>query len=531
VEEELRAGEQRLEAIVSSLTDHMSVVDEQHNIVWANDVARRLFGADLIGRKCYTAYHRRDTVCEPCLVRDTFADGRIHEDETEVVAADGKKMAFWCTANVAARHEDGRPKLVLEISRNVTDRRRAEEVQARLVAIIKQAAENIVVFDLEGRIEYLNPAFERATGYIFEKLVGRNARVLLADNEAETLIEEIEETLSRGESWSGRIRTKRMDGSVFEHEVSISPIRDSSGSVISFVSVGRDVTEQLALEMQLRQAQKLESIGRLAAGIAHEINTPMQYVGDNTRFLEETFRDVVKLLEGGAELLAEAKRGNTTEELIKRVEAALEETDIGYLSEEIPKAIEQSLEGIERVTEIVRAMKEFSHPGVEDKVALDINRAIASTVTVSRNEWKYVAELETDLDPSLSAVLCYPGEFNQVMLNLITNAAQAGDWVEIRVSDTGTGIPENIRERVFDPFFTTKEVGRGTGQGLTIAHSVIKERHAGSISFETEMGSGTTFIIRLPICPESEEEESREESGLADKGVGNGGEKENPVRG
>jgi signal transduction histidine kinase len=189
------------------------------------------------------------------------------------------------------------------------------------------------------------------------------------------------------------------------------------------------------------------------------------------------------------------------------------------LKEEIPKALSQALSGVQRVARIVQAMKDFSHPGTESKTPIDLNRAIESTLTVCRNEWKYVAELETDLDASLPAVSCLPGEFNQVILNIVVNAAHAiadqakdgekgvirvttrrvNDRVEIRISDTGTGIPESARGRVFDPFFTTKEVGKGTGQGLAIARSVVVDKHQGEIFFETEMGKGTTFIIRLPI--------------------------------
>jgi signal transduction histidine kinase len=194
---------------------------------------------------------------------------------------------------------------------------------------------------------------------------------------------------------------------------------------------------------------------------------------------------------------------------------------VPYLAEEIPKAIEQSLEGIERISKIVRSMKEFSHPGTYDKVAIDINRAIENTVTVARSEWKYVAEMMTEYDPSLPLVPCLPGDFNQVILNLIINATHAvsdivgdgskgkgaikvsthhqGNWAEIRISDTGPGIPEEIRSKIFDPFFTTKEVGKGTGQGLAISHSVIVDKHKGTLDFETEAGKGTTFIIRLPI--------------------------------
>jgi PAS domain S-box-containing protein len=294
------------------------------------------------------------------------------------------------------------------------------------------------------------------------------------------------------------------------------------------VGVIRDITEMKRAEEQrqqmqikLQQGQKLEAIGQLAAGIAHEINTPAQYVSDNTRFLQDAFADLLKVLEAYHRLLYAGREGNMDPELIADVEAAIAKADLDYLITEAPKALTQSLEGLDRVATIVRAMKEFSHPGGEEKQTIDLNHAIQNTITVCRNEWKYVAEMVTDLDPSLPLVPCLPGDFNQVILNLIVNAAYAikdatngnekhkgviristrqhGDWVEIRVGDTGTGIPEKYRAKIFTPFFTTKEVGKGTGQGLAICHSVIVGKHGGTINFETECGKGTVFIIWLPL--------------------------------
>jgi signal transduction histidine kinase len=284
--------------------------------------------------------------------------------------------------------------------------------------------------------------------------------------------------------------------------------------------VGADITERLELEEQLRQAHKLESIGQLAAGIAHEINTPTQYIGDNVQFLKGAFEDLTLLLSNYDRLLVAAKGGALSGETVQEVSAAVESSDAAYLLAEIPKAIDQTLDGVVRVSSLVGAMKEFSHPGTKEKVGLDLNRAIESTITVARNEWKYVADLETDYDPALPAVSCLPGEFNQAILILIVNAAHAiadviekggpergkikvqtrkcADWDEVRIQDTGGGIPSAIRGRVFDPFFTTKEIGKGTGQGLAIARSVIVSKHGGTIHFETEEGKGTTFIIRLP---------------------------------
>ncbi|MFZ0774211.1 MAG: ATP-binding protein [Candidatus Sulfotelmatobacter sp.] len=297
-------------------------------------------------------------------------------------------------------------------------------------------------------------------------------------------------------------------------------LKTNDGSEGGSLVVGADITERMALEQQLRHAQKLESVGQLAAGIAHEINTPTQYIGDNVRFLKDAFRDLKNLLASYERLLAAAKDNTLSGDIIQEVAAAVERIDAGYLLEEVPKAIDQSLEGVTRVSQLVNAMKEFSHPGTKEKIPLDLNHAIESTITVARNEWKYVANLETEFDPSLPRISCLPGEFNQVILNLILNAAHAisdvvgkggsekgnikvqtrncQDWAEIRIEDTGSGIPEKVRARIFDPFFTTKEIGKGTGQGLAIARSVVVDKHGGTIHFETEEGKGTTFIVRLP---------------------------------
>jgi len=398
-----------------------------------------------------------------------------------------------------------------------------------LSAAVEQATESIVITDSYGIIRYVNHAFEVATQYSRDEAIGRNIDFIDGGIKGNISHAELWDRLNRGNAWSGRMTSRKKDGTTYQEEVTISPLRDQSGKVISSVSARRDITETLAMEMQLRQAQKLESIGRLAAGIAHEINTPMQYVGDNTRFLQDSFVELIEVLQHCTSALSDIKNGNFISQTIADALSAIEKADIEYLTTEIPDAISQSLEGIERVAKIVRAMKEFSHPGKEEKTATDINRAIETTITVARNEWKYVSDVETDFDKSLPMVPCLPGEFNQVILNLIINAAHAigsanadkssgkglitvktakdGDTVRISISDTGTGIPEEVRSKIFDPFFTTKEVGRGTGQGLYVARSVVVEKHGGSIDLETEVGKGTTFIIRLPInCPSSEKE-------------------------
>ncbi|HEV3344856.1 MAG TPA: ATP-binding protein [Pirellulales bacterium] len=317
----------------------------------------------------------------------------------------------------------------------------------------------------------------------------------------------------------------------------VSATRFADDGRYCVVVAHEEVTERNRLQTQLLQAQKLESIGQLAAGIAHEINTPTQYIGDNTRFLQDAFRG----LEG---LLVEVKRLSTDPAglctdpagLGGQLAALAAHADLDYLLDEIPKAISQSLEGIDRVAGIVGAMKEFAHPGTPDKTPVDLNRAIQSTLTVARNEWKYIADVVTELDESLPPVPCLPGEINQVVLNLVVNAAHAigdvvsagkrskgeirvatrldGDFVEIRVADNGTGIPPEVQGKIFDPFFSTKGVGKGTGQGLAISHAVVVEKHGGTITFETEAGHGTTFVVRLPLHTTDEAERASADTEL-----------------
>jgi signal transduction histidine kinase len=279
--------------------------------------------------------------------------------------------------------------------------------------------------------------------------------------------------------------------------------------------------ERQLMEVQLRQSQKLESIGQLAAGVAHEINTPTQYVGDNTRFVKDSFPAIMQVLKSHEALLAAVKNQAVTPELLAQSEALLQESDLEYLYLQIPTALKETLEGVERVSKIVRAMKEFSHPGGKEKSPANLNKAIESTTTVARNEWKYVADLKLELEPELPPVPCFLGEFNQCILNLIVNAAHAigdvvkknpgtkglitvqtrrdGEHVAVRVTDTGTGIPEAVRSKIFEPFFTTKDVGKGTGQGLAMVYGCLVNRHGGTVTFETETGRGTTFILRLPV--------------------------------
>lgn len=408
-------------------------------------------------------------------------------------------------------------------------REHEEQTKGRLLAILEATTDLVAIVDAKTQnILYLNRAGRAMLAVPEAEDV---SRLRIRDHHPAWALELIERegipNATRDGVWTGETSFLRSPGKEIPVSQVILAHKDAGDSVEFFSTIARDITEQKRLdkerslmEIQLRQALKLESIGQLAAGIAHEINTPTQYIGDNTRFVQDAFSELLGLLGQYEKLLAANEAGDVSQKLIAEVNAALAKADLGYLIEEIPKAIAQSLQGVERVTKIVRAMKDFSHPGTDEKTPLDLNKAIDSTITVARNEWKYVAEMVTDFDPSLPPVPCLPAEFNQVILNLIVNAAhaiadvvgdgakgkgninvstrRAGALAEIRIQDTGGGIPEKVRERIFEPFFTTKAVGKGTGQGLAIARSVVVDKHGGEITFETEIGKGTTFIIRLP---------------------------------
>ncbi|MEM7261396.1 MAG: response regulator [Planctomycetota bacterium] len=276
----------------------------------------------------------------------------------------------------------------------------------------------------------------------------------------------------------------------------------------------------LDTQSQLVQAQKLEAIGRLAAGVAHEINTPLQYVGDNIAFMQEGATLLCDLIGRYQEIIDDVRSTPEIAERIAVLDRYVEQADLEFFLEEIPGALQQSQSGVDALSEIVRAMKEFSHPGSRDKVVTDVNKTIRNTLTVARTEWKYIADLETDLDDRLPHIPLLVAEFNQVLVNLLVNAAHAivdasngevtdkgvihvatrrgRSHIEIRIRDTGPGIPADAVDKIFDPFFTTKEVGRGSGQGLAIARSVVVDKHGGTIEFESHSG-GATFVIRLPI--------------------------------
>ncbi len=403
---------------------------------------------------------------------------------------------------------------------------RLRKAETLFKATTEHALDLISVLDTDGKAVFTSHSHPRVLGYSEPEWKALRLEELIHPGDAAGYLKHIRDAFKSGLSPFFEYRILHRNGawSIFEGRAAVVETASASSETVLLIS--RDVTsrkqaelERASMEVQLRQAQKLEAVGLLAAGIAHEINTPTQYISDNVRFLEEAFNSLAEILREHGGLLEEATKDASLTARAAGIRELIQREDLDYLLGEVPRAIQQSMEGLTRVASIVKAMKIFSHPGVEGRVAVDLNECVETTCIVARNEWKYVALLESDLDGDLPRITCYPGEVNQMILNLIINAAHAieaalggsggkgairvrtfrdGDWAVLQVEDTGTGIPRQIRDQVFLPFFTTKAVGKGTGQGLAIVHSVAA-KHGGTVAFESEEGKGTTFTVRLPL--------------------------------
>jgi PAS domain S-box-containing protein len=428
----------------------------------------------------------------------------------------------WVTATkVPVKDESGRVVGIVGIARDITQWKEAEEALRRSGESFRLLFDSIPhpvwVFDPES-LDFIevNAAAVRNYGYSREEFLRMNtAQIRTPEEDARWVRERPSFTPEKLCSGLWKHRTK--EGRTLDVEIGAHGFEFKGRKAV--LVVAQDVTERKRLEVELQHARKLEAVGSLAAGIAHELNTPIQYVGDNIHFLQDSFASLQVLLAKCTEFSKAAAAGQTAPPLIEDLAAAVESADLDYLAEEVPKAILQSRDGMDRVATIVRAMKEFAHPG--QKAAADLNKALQNALIVTRSHVKYVADVETDLG-ELPPVFCHVADLNQVFLNLLINAADAiadvvkgtgtkgrivvrtgrqGDTAVISISDTGCGIPNEVASRVFEPFFTTKEVGRGSGQGLAVARSIVVEKHGGSLTFETQSGQGTTFFVRLPIQP------------------------------
>lgn len=387
-----------------------------------------------------------------------------------------------------------------------------------LIQRLLEAMPSILIgVDADGNITQWNAAAKNIFGVTASQSLSRPFTEIVRQLKQDEIVSAVEQIQCCDTVHLEQVAYQKPDGVTGVLKLTFTALFEG-GSYAGFLLLGEDVSERIVMEKQQRLGQKMEAIGELAAGIAHEINTPMQYIGDNIRFLQDGFAGILKLVACYDEAIAAISQGERTlEQGLLDIRQCEEDADIGFLRDEAPPAIAQTLEGVAHVSKIVGAMKELSHPGTEKKVPVDINKVIDNAATVCRNEWKYVADLEMELDPNLPMIYAL-SEIYQVFLNIIVNAAQAiaekdhaergcihictshkKDMVEILIRDSGPGISQEQQSRIFDPFFTTKAPGKGTGQGLAISHHIVCNRLDGRIFVESKSGHGACFIIQLPV--------------------------------
>lgn len=480
-------------------------------------------------------YHPRDVVNKTCksllsaggsfhdCLKEFESERLIIEKEAELPVLNG----YFHVTHVPVMDSNRRIEKVICIFTDITKLKEAKDhlaaLSRELAFVIDSVSALVIGIDEQGRIYRWNRVAETVFDKPASEVIGRTFTDLAFPGDFETrvipAVQECFETKRRVQLSEARVY---VEGATRVLDLLVKPFFTRENHCRVFVT-GFDVTERKNLEMMLVHAQKLEAIGSLAAGIAHEINTPCQCMLSNLTFLKDEISVLLELAQT-YENIRESIRSRCPgldEVWIRKIDDLGDEVDVPFLLEEIPQSLNQALECLNRVIRIVGSIKEFSHPGAQEKSIVDIHRLIRSTVDISRNEWKYVADIEFDFDSELPPITCYPSELSQVILNLIVNAAQAikellGDrpevkgritirtrrresWCEISVSDTGGGIPKGIQHKVFEPFFTTKPPGKGTGQGLSIAQSIIMKKHNGHIYFETEEGKGTTFFVLIPM--------------------------------
>jgi PAS domain S-box-containing protein len=384
------------------------------------------------------------------------------------------------------------------------------DARERLVAMLESAPAFIIGIRRDGAIDFINRTLPH---YTKEQVIGQHWLMFFQPDQQARMEAKLAAMYATGSTQFYDTDTPGPDGKPRWFETQIAPIR-VGGSIVGAVLVSQDVTLRKQTQSELLANRHMALLGTLVAGVAHEINTPVQFVRDNIDFLREAMSDLLGVVDA-----VDAVPRSGDPDALRSLAAAIDNADLPYLRDNLPSALQVCLDGLNQISKIVHSLKDFARQSKQEKVPADLHRVVDSALTIAKNEYKFVANLETHLD-ELPPVLCNAGEIGQVVLNLVVNAAHAigdvvkgtkdkglitvstrcdGDSVVISIADTGTGIPEAIRSRIFDPFFTTKDVGKGSGQGLSIAWSIVKEHHRGELTYETEVGRGTTFTIRLPI--------------------------------
>jgi PAS domain S-box-containing protein len=496
--------------ILSSVQDSVIVTDRERRIIYWNAGATQLYGYasdEMIGQTTAILYPEQDHG-QIGKELDRLKIGEELSGAWKGRRKDGS--AIWvATRTTLARDAAANPLGYISVSRDITRRKRAEEKLQLSDQILSRIENLVIVTDERSRVIFTGPSIMRMLGYSIDEVMGDGWFDLTWEDETER---EREKTyIIAAIQGEVQFRTEPNERQIYDKDGKPHWIlwQDAKGPGDTLVGIGHDITEYKRLESQIIHSEKMRAVGELSAGVAHEINSPIQYITSNIQFLTNA---IPKIIEA-------AKLSSSDSESNEKHSSE----DIKYFTEEIPQALEQSSEGLARISQIISALRTFSHPGDEAMSSVNINDAVEKTIAMTQNEWKYVAQMKTELDHKLPQIQGNAGNLHQTLLNIVINAIHAledsgeqqsdpdkfgqitittkriADDILIEIADTGPGIPPDIQSRIFDPFFTTKEIGRGTGQGLSLAHAIIVEGHGGTISFETEEGKGTTFHITLPI--------------------------------
>ncbi len=521
IRRELAQRNQLFEVITENAADMIAVIDCVGNWLYNSPSYQKVLGyssEELKATSPAELIHPEDRQRVLEAAESARLTRRGERLEYRIRHKDGTWRILESVATAIPNEEDQIENLVI-VNRDITKRRQAEETKDRADQLFRSIAENsadlIAVVDKAGHRIYNNPAYERLLGYTQEELKLTNSFQQIHPDDRSLVTRAAERALKTGVGQIVEYRMQRKDGTYVTLESHGSFIRDSRGEIEASVISARDISDR---RMAL-QTEKLSAIGQLAAGIAHEINTPVQYVSDNIAFLSDTWSQLDAAM--ALCLIPERVFATSDSSSSTAVTPTGPPEDWDWLRQQVPKAISQSLEGIRRMSKILGAMRRFSHTGGGEREQVDLNEALDATLTIVQNQIKHIADVQTDYQPNLPHLECYADEMNQVFLNLIVNATHAireaskkqarergklnirtrqiDNDVQIEIQDNGTGIPLPVCARVFDPFFTTKQVGEGTGQGLTICHDIVVQKHHGNIWFDTELDRGTTFFIRIPI--------------------------------
>lgn len=519
--QELSRREHWFRSLLDALGDLIVVVDRDQRITYVNAAVEGIIGlapSELRGAPIMHFVVGEDVPVVADALAAIQAGRPVAPITCRLQHQDGSEA--WIEFVGTARIEDHEVHGIVMAARDMTQRRAVEERLRLLESAVTQLQDAVIVLEaLDPRgVIFANPAACHLTGWTMEELIGQEASATLTVDRNDPGVLTLIEALVEQRTAIAEHELVRQDGSSIVVQTGVAPVVGADGATSHILAIMRDLTEDRRLEVELRHAQKLEAMGRLSAGIAHEINTPIQFIGDNVQFLSTAFSGVVELLGYYRTALRNSDQLSWVERKAK-LDHAEQIADVDFLEAEVPRALEEAVEGIDRVATIVRAMKAFGHPDNAEQRSADLNEAIRNTLTVARAELKYVAEVVTDFG-ELPPVLCHLGDLNQVFLNLLVNASHAiaeavgdsgdlgvitvrtsreTDSVVVSIADSGDGIPEEHRPFLFEPFFTTKEQGHGTGQGLALARTIVQDRHGGRIDYETEVGVGTTFSVHLPI--------------------------------